>query len=71
MMMRKNINMNNITNKQQTILNYLEKSYSDAKFNDDVELMIRLTRAILAFNYDDLCRMPTWEEMIKANTMKW
>ena len=59
------------TNQQQIILNYLEKSYSDAKFNDDVEPMIRLTRAILAFNYSDLCRMPTCEEMIKENTMKW
>ena len=65
------MNMSNTTNKQQIILDYLEKSYSDAKFNDDVELMIRLTRAILAFNYDDLWHMPTWEEMIKENTMKW
>lgn len=58
-------------NQQQAILDYLEKSYSDAKFMDDVELMIRLTRAILAFNYDDLWHMPTWEEMIEANTTKW
>ena len=65
------MNMSNTTNKQQIILDYLEKSYSDAKFNDDVELMIRLTRAILAFNYDDLWHMPTWEEMIKENIMKW
>lgn len=63
--------MNNTTNKQQIILGYLEKSYSDAKFNDDVELMIRLSRAILAFDYDDLLHMPTWEEMIEANTTKW
>lgn len=58
-------------NKKEEVLDYLEKSYSDAKFNDDVELMIRLTRAILAFNYDDLWHMPTWEEMTKTNTMKW
>lgn len=65
------MDMNNTINKQQEILDYLEKSYSDAKFMDDVELMTRLARAILAFNYDDLYRMPTWEEMIKENTMKW
>lgn len=58
-------------NKNEIILDYLEKSYSDAKMMDDVELMIRLSRAILAFDYDDLLHMPTWEEMIEANTMKW
>lgn len=58
-------------NKEREILNYLEKSYSDAKMMDDVELMIRLSRAILAFDYDDLLHMPTWEEMIEANTTKW
>ena len=58
-------------NKQQSILDYLEKAYSDAKYMDDAELMVRLTRAILAFNYDDLWHMPTWEEMIETNTMKW
>lgn len=70
MMMGMNIDMST-TNKQQIILNYLEDSYSDAKYMDDVELMVRLSRAILAFNYSDLRHMPTWEEMIKENTMEW
>ena len=52
------------------ILDYLEKSYSGAKMMDDVELMCRLSRAILAFDYDDFEHLPTWEEMQNAHMMK-
>lgn len=48
------------------ILEYLENAYSGAKMMDDVEMMCRLSRAILAFSYDDLEKMPTWEEMQEA-----
>lgn len=54
-------------NKQkEIILDYLENSYTGARMMDDVELMCRLSRAILAFSYDDLENMPTWEEMQEA-----
>lgn len=54
-------------NKQkEIILDYLENSYTGARMMDDVELMCRLSRAILAFSYDDLEHMPTWEEMQNA-----
>ena len=48
------------------IRDYLESAYSGAKMMGDVETMIRLSRAILAFNYDDLEHNPTWEEMQEA-----
>lgn len=37
---------------------------------DDVELMCRLSRAILAFDYDDFEHLPTWEEMQNAHMSK-
>lgn len=49
------------------VLDYLETAYSGAKMMDDVEMMIRLSRAILTFNYDDLETRPTWEEMLEAH----
>lgn len=48
------------------VLEYLENAYSGAKIMDDVEMMCRLSRAILAFGYDDLEKMPTWDEMQEA-----
>lgn len=54
-------------NKQkEAILDYLENSYTGARMMDDVELMCRLSRAILAFSYNDLENMPTWKEMQEA-----
>lgn len=52
--------------KKVVVLEYLENAYSGAKMRDDVEMMCRLSRAILAFDYDDLEKMPTWEEMQEA-----
>jgi hypothetical protein len=51
---------------KKVILDYLENSYTGARMLDDVELMCRLSRAILAFSYDDMEHMPTWEEMQDA-----
>jgi hypothetical protein len=48
------------------ILEYLENAYSGATMMDDVEMMCRLSRAILAFDYDDMERSPTWDEMMTA-----
>ena len=59
-------NMNETMNQKEIILDYLECAYSGAKAMDDLEIMCRLSRAILAFSYDDLEHMPTWEEMQEA-----
>ena len=56
----------NSNEQKKIILDYLENSYTGARMMDDVELMCRLSRAILAFSYDDLEHMPTWEEMQDA-----
>lgn len=56
----------NTEEQKRIILDYLENSYTGARMTDDVELMCRLSRAILAFSYDDLEHMPTWEEMQNA-----
>ena len=48
----------------------LECAYSGAKMNDDLEIMCRLSRAIIAFSYDDIFATPTWEQMIESYTMK-
>lgn len=54
-------------NKQkEIILDYLANSYAGARMMGDVELMCRLSRAILAFSHDDLEHMPTLEEMQNA-----
>lgn len=56
----------NTEEQKKVILDYLEAAYTGAKMMDDVEMMCRLSRAILAFSYDDLENMPTWEEMQEA-----
>lgn len=53
-----------VSDEKNRILNYLECCYSGAKMNDDLEIMCRLSRAIIAFNFDDLERTPTWERML-------
>ena len=49
-----------------SIMEYLENAYVGARAMDDIETMCRLSRAIMAFSYDDLENMPTWEEMSDA-----
>ena len=56
--------------KKEVILDYLETAYVGARMMDDVEMMCRLSRAILAFDYDDLEKNPTWEEMEAAYMFK-
>lgn len=56
----------NTEEQKRVILDYLESAYIGAKMMDDVEIMCRLSRAVLAFSYDDLEHMPTWEEMQEA-----
>ena len=46
------------------ILEYLECRYSGAKTMNDVKLMLRLSRAIVAFSYDGVENMPTWDRML-------
>lgn len=52
------------------VLKYLENAYSGAKMMGDVEMMCRLSRAILAFDYDGLEKHPTWDEMQEAYMAK-
>jgi hypothetical protein len=50
----------------KVILEYLENAYTGAKMMNDVEMMCRLSRAILAFNYDGTEPMPSWYDMSDA-----
>lgn len=52
--------------RKQEILGMLEDAYSGAKMYDDLEIMCRLSRAIIAFSYDDIFATPTWDEMTKS-----
>ena len=55
----------NEMNQKEIILDYLECAYSGAKMMDDVEMMTRLTRAIIAFNCNKFDEVPDWEEMME------
>ena len=55
---------------KEIVLNYLECAYSGAKMMDDVEMMIRLTRAIIAFECDIFDKAPTWDEMWEEHFTK-
>lgn len=55
---------------KEIILNYLEECYSGAKMMDDVKMMIRLNRAIIAFDCDVFDKTPDWEEMLKEHMFK-
>ena len=57
-------------NQKAVVLDYLENAYTGAKMMDDVEMMMRLSRAIMAFDYDRFDRTPTWNEMQEAYMMK-
>lgn len=51
--------------RKEIILEYLNKAYSEAKEVDDVTMMIRLTRAMIAFSCDKFDEVPDWEEMME------
>lgn len=55
---------------KENILDYLEKAYSGAKMMDDVKMMIRLTRAIVAFDCDVFDRHPSLDEMLEEHISK-
>ena len=50
---------------KQIILDFLEQSYTGAKMMDDNEMMCRLSRAIIAFSYNDFEENPSWDKMIE------
>ena len=52
-------------NQKQTIFDYLENAYYVAKLTDDVEMMMRLNRAIIAFDCDIFDEVPDWEVMME------
>ena len=53
-------------NQKQNVIKFLEDAYSGAKMMDDVDLMIRLSRAIISFSYDNLEEEPDWNKMMDA-----
>lgn len=55
---------------KEKILTFLECTYSGAKMKDDIEMKCRLSRAIIAFSYDDIFNIPTWEEMLDSYMLK-
>jgi hypothetical protein len=57
-------------NQKKIILDYLEEAYSGAKMMDDVEMMQRLNRAIIAFSCDKFDEVPDWEEMMEEYMSK-
>jgi hypothetical protein len=57
-------------NHKQNIIDYLQDAYSNAKDVDDVEMMTRLTRAIIAFSCDKFDEVPDWEEMMEEYMWK-
>lgn len=52
-------------NEKNKITQFLECAYVGAKKNNDLEMMCRISRAIIAFGYDDLENTPTWDEMLE------
>lgn len=55
----------NEMNQKQNIIDYLEYAYSGAKAVDNVEMMTRLSRAIIAFSCNKFDKVPDWEEMME------
>lgn len=53
-------------NQKQVILDYLEQAYSRARMMDDIETQCRLSRAIIAFSYDNFEEEPNWNKMIEG-----
>ena len=51
--------------RKQMILDFLEGAYNNAKEMDDVELMCRLSRAIIAFSYNDFSNND-WSKMLES-----
>ena len=41
-----------MNNEERDILDYLESAYTGARMSDDVSAMVRISRAIAAFNAD-------------------
>lgn len=61
--------MNKSTDKKKTILDFLNKEYSNAKTTDDVGMMIRLQRAIIAFDYDEIENRFNWNDIMDSYIM--
>lgn len=52
-------------NQKKNIIDYLEDAYIGAKVMNDVEMMLRLSRAIVSFSYDNLEENnPDWDKML-------
>lgn len=49
---------------KEIIDDYLKDAYSVAKALDDSNLMVRLVRAMIAFNYNDFEKEVTWNDMV-------
>lgn len=55
---------------KERVLDYMEKTFVGAKMANDIEMMCRLSRAVIAFSYDDLENIPSWEKMLESYMMK-
>lgn len=55
---------------KKIILDYLEAAYTGARMMDDLEMMCRLFRAIVAFDYDNLEEELNWDKMEDAYMLK-
>lgn len=55
---------------KERVLDYMEKTFVGAKMANDIEMMFRLSRAVIAFSYDDLENIPSWEKMLESYMMK-
>lgn len=49
---------------REIIDDYLKDAYSVAKATGDSNLMVRLVRAMIAFNYDNFEKEVTWDDMV-------
>jgi hypothetical protein len=49
---------------EEIIVDYLKDAYSVAKAAGDTKMMIRLVRAMIAFNYNNFDKEVTWDDMV-------
>lgn len=56
---------------KERILKYLEEAYCGARACRDHRMQTRLSRAIIAFSYNDFFEDFTWEDMLNEYLMKF
>lgn len=51
---------------KQIVRDFLEEAYTGAKAMGDLEMECRISRAIIAFSYNDMEKTPTWGAMLES-----